>query len=81
MNEPLWCAVAVFFALDAILALSLFEWWVTHEDDDEDGARRLIEAIEPFRTVEPLDDEEEVAVSKFFDNLRRIHEQTVRMDP
>lgn len=74
MNEPLWCAVAVFFALDAILALSLFEWWLL----EADAAGRITDALEPFRALEPLDDEEEVAVSKFFDNLRRM---TVRMDP
>lgn len=31
MSDFLWCAAAVFFALDAILALSLFEWWLLKE--------------------------------------------------
>jgi len=31
MNDVIWCAVAVFLSLDAMLVLSLAEWWLQRE--------------------------------------------------
>ena len=31
MSAALWCAAAVVLAVDAVLALSLAEWWLAKE--------------------------------------------------
>lgn len=80
MEGPLWCAVAVFFALDAMLALSLFEWWV-HECQNEWWFARNVDVLDEMGLLEPLNEDEEHAVGKFFANLNRIHDETKRMHP
>lgn len=69
----LWCLTAVFLALDAVLALSLLEWWLLREPDEiEEVERSLREAVGMLAAAEPLTGEEEAEVGAFFAMLRKM---------
>lgn len=65
----LWFMCSVLWALDLVLALSLLEWLVTHEDEDG-AAMRLTAALSGLGLCEPLTDDEERKVAEYFERMR-----------